>query len=539
MKKLLIILMIFTVILAGCSTTTTETTTTTGNTTTTTTTTTAETVPTDPVTNENPEEIGDSDTTGTNPEDSERNILVEGFTGEEKSVTIENTGLKAKISPSGDIYFPEGADNSPLVFIAHGSYNNSEATEYYKGFDYLAKAIANQGAVVVNMNLQPIFMEEFGPEIKDSYKLLKAIPVYLEELNKSHSGKYNPENIYLVGHSNMGTAVIENSVELSNIKGLISLSPIEIDGVENIPDIPIISLDGSYDGFIKNRAGYINTMKLRRAYPDRVSDLSYILVDNFSHYQYNSEIKTDDTEGNLSEEKKLKLVTPEVQQEVTAQLISVFIDNMIKGKHITEGLDLNKGEISEVKYAGIDYRSSDKVVFSPGVEGKISATDSEVKLLDFKEISGNLAAEDMILPLSIYEYTNPVEYIRVNIATSGSIRIPLTDERGTDLILRIAQISGDTRNNYKDGTLTAVVEYLDGGSKTVEFAASSSSLRYVEGVLEDVGEDASLGKRYSEYTIPMDLYITLGEEHPSALTLEFKESGSYLLGEVRIRKVGE
>lgn len=175
------------------------------------------------------------------------------------------------IDLKGTIGVPKSLNNVPIIFIISGN-NNSLSNENkkvevdtYKGFNYLVDALSKSGFLTVAINTN-ITIDESQQDFIVEDKILNLVfEKHYEYLKDAISGKNNKyslslykkgdiNNIGLIGQSNTGRTIynIANQQLLkgvSNIKGLLSITPSSGISISSYPDIPssILSTEHSVD----------------------------------------------------------------------------------------------------------------------------------------------------------------------------------------------------------------------------------------------------------------------------------------------------
>lgn len=117
-----------------------------------------------------------------------------------------------KVPLSGKIWYPEGQENCPVLFIIHG--NHTMVTESYLGYGYLGEYLASRGYVVVSVDQSFCngYIDQGLIEENDARAIL-LLDNIKEILRQNHDKdsvlyrKIDEENIAIAGHSRGGEAV--------------------------------------------------------------------------------------------------------------------------------------------------------------------------------------------------------------------------------------------------------------------------------------------------------------------------------------------
>ncbi len=173
----------------------------------------------------------------------------------------------------GRIWYPEGGENCPVLFIAHG--NHVVTVDSYLGYEYLGEYLASWGYVVVSVDHNACNMLS-GENDGRAVLLLEHIGQVLAYNERELAGLMDPERIALAGHSRGGetvaTAALFNHYDRYpengtirfdyhyNIRSLIAIAPTEGqyepgDHSVELTDINYLLLYGSNDQDVTNFQG--------------------------------------------------------------------------------------------------------------------------------------------------------------------------------------------------------------------------------------------------------------------------------------------
>ena len=173
----------------------------------------------------------------------------------------------------GRIWYPEGGEDCPVLFIAHG--NHVVTVDSYLGYAYLGEYLASWGYVVVSVDHNACNMLS-GENDGRAVLLLEHIGQVLSYNEKELAGLIDPERIALAGHSRGGETVAtaalfnsydrypENGTVLFDyhyaIRSLIAIAPTEGqyepgDHSVELEDVNYLLLYGSNDQDVTNFQG--------------------------------------------------------------------------------------------------------------------------------------------------------------------------------------------------------------------------------------------------------------------------------------------
>lgn len=149
------------------------------------------------------------------------------------------TSSSGRILPydvSGFMAIPKGEGKFPLVLITHGSHENLDASkEFYTGFNYLVKSLAESGYIAISMDMRMAYIWKYGDN-DDNEKTVAMSNKQIEKLKLANEGnnpgdtidltnKIDFDKLFLIGHSRGGESVfdvandqINRNVEINDAK---------------------------------------------------------------------------------------------------------------------------------------------------------------------------------------------------------------------------------------------------------------------------------------------------------------------------------
>ena len=162
----------------------------------------------------------------------------------------------------GIIAVPEGDGTFPLVLIAHGAHEEEdESRRFDTGFEYLVRALAQNGYVAVSMDMLKPYIQRYGGNDDYIPKFVTIANDHVEGLlaacegenlfSMDLLGKIDFNKVSLLAHSRSGSAVFQLAkAQLDKglgISAVLSLAP-SADLAVDFADMPIAFLVPQYDG---------------------------------------------------------------------------------------------------------------------------------------------------------------------------------------------------------------------------------------------------------------------------------------------------
>ena len=222
-----------------------------------------------------------------------------------RSYTTPN-GREMPYDIRGTIAVPEGDGPFPLVLIAHGAHEEEDETKRFDtGFDYLVRALAQNGYVAVSLDMLKPYIQRYGGNDDYVEKMLVIADDHIQGLHAANggealypvglTGKIDFENVALLGHSRSGSAVFQIAKEHTangiGIGAVLSLAPSADFWVE-FGDMPIAFLVPQYDGDVIQLDGiYMFDFLAGRV----AGEHSVTLLMGANHNFFNRNIERDDS----------------------------------------------------------------------------------------------------------------------------------------------------------------------------------------------------------------------------------------------------
>ena len=162
----------------------------------------------------------------------------------------------------GIIAVPKGDGTFPLVLIAHGAHEEEdESKRFDTGFEYLVKALAQNGYIAVSMDMLKPYIQRYGGNDDYIQKFVTIANDHVEGLHAANEGekqfpldlqgKIDFNKVFLLGHSRSGSAVFQLAKVQQDkglgIRSVLSLAP-SADFSEDFADMSIAFLVPQYDG---------------------------------------------------------------------------------------------------------------------------------------------------------------------------------------------------------------------------------------------------------------------------------------------------
>jgi uncharacterized lipoprotein YbaY len=281
---------------------------------------------------------------------------------------------------NGLIAMPEGAGPFPIVVLIHGRHGSCPVVEgqdtlvqqwpceneqpNYKGFDYLASALAAHGYLAMSINVNAAYTNGWGEDTSGNVRFPQIIDLYLASLAAANAdqdvgfgvplaGKVDLSKIAFVVHSQSGeltTSVIaDRSVNTSTesiaqgfgpISNILYLAPVYGAEAAAVPDVPLSVILPACDNDVSDLAGQ-KYYEAARTTPERQSFAAAVYLQGANHNFFNS-ILPDEAESSTRAgcEAKNRLSADE-QRAFLAQYAPDFMDAAFGVKPYPEvaGLD--------------------------------------------------------------------------------------------------------------------------------------------------------------------------------------------------------
>ncbi len=313
---------------------------------------------------------------------------------------------ETQVPLNGYIWKPKLKGKYPVIFCIHGNHNPKEFSE--PGYDYLGEYFASKGYIFISVDENFLNGNSRENDAR-AYVLLKNIEFIRNQNKFIISPLYNQikDEIYLIGHSRGGEAVVHASIfnKLSQypdngkvkfnfnfpIKGVISLAPVADQYMPSKKlyvnnDMNYLLLQGSHDGDVHFEAGYryFNYGKL-----DLNSYRFAIWILGANHAQFNSIwAKKQDPSPSL----RNNLVSTNQQQTITKIFIYRFIkflENKSKSHYnflIHPNNYVNQNNLPKTRYINSYRNFNDNFIYN----GKDDLEISSLPLKDwYLEISNS------------------------------------------------------------------------------------------------------------------------------------------------------
>ena len=270
----------------------------------------------------------------------------------------------------GKVWYPEGAEDCPLLVIAHGNHNLT--AQSYEGYDYLGEALAAKGYVVASIDCNACnwcILGNLGSENDGRAVLLLENIQQLLRYNISEGdplqGHIDRKNIAVAGHSRGGesAAIAALFCKLDrypsngnirfdwnfDIKSVIAVAP-TVDQYHpaghavELTDVNYLLLQGANDQDVSVFMGsrqYENVSFTGEQ--DCLKSMLYIAGAN--HGQFNTEWGRFDMTGPAGLLLNVKnLLTAGEQQDILLTFAGVFLDVTMKGDDTFRSLLSDCGE---------------------------------------------------------------------------------------------------------------------------------------------------------------------------------------------------
>lgn len=215
------------------------------------------------------------------------------------------TGRKMPYKLRGIMAVPIGEGPFPVVLITHGSHENLDETKRFDtGYDYLVKALAQNGYAAISMDMLMPYIWTYGDD-DDMEKSIAVTDEHIKSLLKASGGEVlypidltnrtDMDKIALIGHSRGGETIFqiaekqrENGI---NIETLLSIAP-SWDISREFPDVSATIIVPQYDGDVTRLDGIALYDYLVN---NNNGDYSVTFLMGANHNFFNRNIERDDS----------------------------------------------------------------------------------------------------------------------------------------------------------------------------------------------------------------------------------------------------
>lgn len=400
----------------------------------------------------------------------------------------------AKAPVKGQIWYPEGKENSPVFFMVHG--NHSAKDPSYLGYDYLGEYLASNGYVVVSVDENIINALDASNDLR-AYLLLENMRVILglnEQPGNALSGTIDADRVAIGGHSRGGemAPVAYRFNELDaypedgnirfdyhfNITSIVAISPVvdqykPVKRSVEISDVNYLLLHGSNDQDVSTMMGekqYHNVSFTNGTDAFYRKASVYILGAN--HGQFNTLWGRYDTPVGTGYLNTHHFIDEKDQQLIAKAYIRTFLDTTLMGEETYQSLlsDITpfEGDFPDTVYI-TNYEDSETTVlcsfedtvdirnYADGVSVDVTGADHWT-LAPYERGSGG-ENENYVLSLSWEEKSEPCVTVTFPAAdiSAGSVSFSVADmKEGTEA---------------KASALNYTVRLTDAAGKKTEAAA--------------------------------------------------------------------
>nr|WP_294490106.1 hypothetical protein [uncultured Anaerosporobacter sp.] len=456
-----------------------------------------------------------------NDENNDKNNEVTVGTYDMGDFVFEENGVEITSPIKGAIGIPK-EDNSPVVFILHGSHriDGDVRQPYAEGFEYLVEHLANQGYLAISINVNRAYMFEpvEGNELErsmiifeENYRRVKEAIEGEKLYPYSLKRKGDLTKINLIGHSRGGENIfnIIESNKFNNIAfvSAISVAPSQNNGFhDTYTDIPTAVVIPQFDTDVSTQDGvnYFNYAYFNDQ--ARRSPIQYAYYLNADHNPFNSNV---DQKGLFSYD-DVTYVTEEEQRSFLKEYCVDFLNVYNKEADFND-VFINA---SEDRYGNsfipayyfsekngkklIRPSASMKDVISDGVEFNYM----QAAVIPSEDSSGAFNLPGTYSPVPLYKMAWTEKKGKV------SIEIPIGfhnfyDYNGISFLIGLD--STDDRNG-EDVETAIDIKLIDfaGGEETIRISSKTErALQFIQGEVNDYGDGF---KKYNHYT-PLGSFI--------------------------------
>lgn len=486
---------------------------------------------------------------------------------------IVNTDLK------GTIGVPKSLKNAPIIFIISGNNNslsNSQNIEIdtYKGFNYLVDSLSKAGFLTVAINTN-ITVDESQQDFIVEDKILNLVfekhYEYLKDAIEGRNNRYSLSlykkgdinNIGLIGQSNTGRTIynIANqqlSKGISNIKGLLSITPTSGISISSYPDIPssILSTEHSVDtnvGFdmyndiekMNNRNSFSQLTYLIGGNSDKFNDL--VKEDTLS--QINEEINTSTHLSRASISTNEDTIKDELSHEEFLTSYTIDFFEYIFGKDVENSL-------YDVKNATVQKLYQKDVLSKLYVKDKVEIFNSDLSSNIFlNNVKSKNAIESSISSIdTAINFNEPSTNIELNLLQldwkSKNASFDISVDESKRKFSNYSSISIEwalnhaSELNINDIDKISLILEDDNGNKSKVVLLDELPLNKIIGNSEVKIIDNKSFSTWSRFTpiaetrIPLDILKDINLENIKKISINFgdNESGSIYIKNISLKK---
>lgn len=456
-----------------------------------------------------------------NNENNDKNNEVIVGTYDMGDFVFEENGVEITSPIKGAIGIPK-EDNSPVVFILHGSHriDGDVRQPYAEGFEYLVEHLANQGYLAISINVNRAYMFEpvEGNELErsmvifeENYRRVKEAIAGNKLYPYSLKGKGDLSKINLIGHSRGGENIfnIIESNKFNNIAfvSAISVAPSQNNGFhDTYTDIPTAVVIPQFDTDVSTQDGvnYFNYAYFNDQ--ARRSPIQYAYYLNADHNPFNSNV---DQKGLYSYD-DVSYVTEEEQRSFLKEYCVDFL-NVYNKEADCNDVFINA---SEDRYgnsfipAYYFSEKNGKKLIRPSASMKDVISDGlefnyiQAAVIPSEDSSGAFNLPGTYSPVPLYKMAWKEKKGKV------SIEVPVGfhnfyEYNGISFLIGLD--SPDDRNGV-DIETAIDIKLIDfaGGEETIRISSKTErALQFIQGEVNDYGDGF---KKYNHYT-PLGSFI--------------------------------
>lgn len=485
---------------------------------------------------------------------SEFNVASETYTS--------SSGIILPYEVSGSISIPKGEGKFPLVLITHGSHENLDASkEFYTGFDYLVKSLAENGYIAVSMDIRMAYIWQYGDN-DDNEKTVAMTNKQIEKLKLANEGnnpgykidltnKIDFDKVSLIGHSRGGEAIFDVANDQinkgQNIKAVLSIAPTS--GFDReYGDYDISILVPEYDGDVSSLDGF----KIYEEIGERNGNYltSVTLLEKANHNYFNRNIKINDAEMNRSNEELEDQLSRESQEVFLENFAVDFFNTSISKNTENTMYDLNKVQPNKMYDCDVKIQIINNKVNKLIDINSIKAFKNKNATVESTQDSW-FYADDKVA-LDTLTYGNEELKIRplINIKWKSnkgkvSIKPEVNDfSNSNSLVFNIVMDSSDELNERNVSQCFSVeIKDKSGNISTVILPKDLVVLGYTEGELDSIEIDEGNYKFWSNATpigslrLPLDEFKDIDLKNVETVSLIFNQtnSGSILIDSIELQ----
>lgn len=243
-------------------------------------------------------------------------------------------GRKMPYKLRGIMAVPVGDGPFPVILITHGSHENLDETKRFDtGYDYLVKALAQNGYAAISMDMLMPYIWKYG-DVDDMEKSIAVADEHIKSILAASGGealypidltnRADMDKIALIGHSRGGETLFQIAEDQRekgvNIETLLSIAP-SWDISREFPDVSATVIVPQYDGDVTRLDGIALYDYLLN---NTNGDYSVTFLMGANHNFFNRNIERDDSTSHEVEDGHPALSREEQEEFLVNYAVDFF-----------------------------------------------------------------------------------------------------------------------------------------------------------------------------------------------------------------------